>query len=287
MYQSSTKETIDYLIIGHITQDITPTGIVLGGTATYAALTAKAIGLRVGMITACPPELSLNELDGIAIQIIPSENITTFQNKYYRGQRTQYITNIATKLDAASVIPECWRSTPIVHIGPVAQEISPNLVQLFPHSFIGITPQGWLRGWDHLGKVYPSEWFESNFVLEKANAVVLSIEDVDRDEKRIDELLSSIRILVVTEGKAGARLFWNGDLRYFRPPEVQEIDPTGAGDIFATAFFIRLYQTHDPWEATRFATQLAASSVTRYGIEGIPTAKEVQHNLMEIVEDFS
>ena len=39
-------EPIDYLIIGHISQDITPSGIQLGGTAAYAALTARACGLR-------------------------------------------------------------------------------------------------------------------------------------------------------------------------------------------------------------------------------------------------
>ena len=56
----------------------------------------------------------------------------------------------------------------------------------------------------------------------------------------------------------GARLYWNGDVRRFRPPSVKEVDATGAGDIFAAAFFTRLYITRDPWEAARFATPLSA-----------------------------
>ena len=72
-------------------------------------------------------------------------------------------------------------------------------------------------------------------------------------------------------------------MRKFRAPTVKEVDPTGAGDVFAAAFFIRLYQTRDPWEAARFATQLASISVTRPGISGIPTPSEVKANLIEVL----
>ena len=60
------------------------------------------------------------------------------------------------------------------------------------------------------------------------------------------------------------------------------MDATGAGDIFATAFFIRLQETRDPWEAARFATQLSARSVTRAGLDGIPTRLEIEECLMEV-----
>jgi sugar/nucleoside kinase (ribokinase family) len=65
---------------------------------------------------------------------------------------------------------------------------------------------------------------------------------------------------------------------------MSEVDPTGAGDIFAAAFFARLYTTRDPWEAGRFATHLAAFSVTRHGLEGVPTREEIDLCLTEIVE---
>ena len=41
-------EPVDYLVIGHLSCDITPEGPRLGGTAAYAALTSHALGLRVG-----------------------------------------------------------------------------------------------------------------------------------------------------------------------------------------------------------------------------------------------
>jgi sugar/nucleoside kinase (ribokinase family) len=91
------------------------------------------------------------------------------------------------------------------------------------------------------------------------------------------------RVLCLTEDKAGAVLYWNGDRRRFRPPEINEIDATGAGDIFAAAFFTRLYTTRDPWEATRFATKLATRSIVRPGLEGIPTQEDIEECLLEIL----
>jgi sugar/nucleoside kinase (ribokinase family) len=275
-------QPIDYLVIGHITQDMTEQGPILGGTASYAALTAKALGLRVGIVTSMASDVKLELLDGIQIHSETSEFSSTFENTYTPEGRIQHIYHVASNLDY-SMVPDSWRDTPIIHLGPVAQEVEPNLVRSFPNSFVGLTPQGWLRTWDKKNKIHPCEWPESNFVLGNASAAVLSIEDVQGDESRIEEMASSVRILVVTEGASGCRLFWNGDLRRFSPPPKKEVDPVGAGDIFATAFFTRLHATHDPWEAARFATYLAANSVTRRGLEGVPTSQEVEQYTIEVI----
>ena len=119
-------------------------------------------------------------------------------------------------------------------------------------------------------------------MLEKAGAAVFSHEDIDGDEKRIEELAAHCQILAVTEKSQGARLYWHGDIRRFPTQSVTMVDPTGAGDVFAAAFFIRLYTTRDPWEAARFATQLAAFSVQRPGLEGIPTPEEIRDCMVEV-----
>jgi sugar/nucleoside kinase (ribokinase family) len=278
---------IDYLIIGHVTKDITPRGHLLGGTAAYAGLTALMMGLRVGLITSCNPEFALDDLDGISIKVLPSENTTSFYNIDNQGHRIQYIYKTASNLDTSSLIPDAWRYAPIVHFAPVAQEVAPSLLHYFSESFIGLTLQGWLRSWNEDGRIMPCEWYESDFALEKAKAAVLSLEDINGEEYRIDEFSSSIRIIAVTEGHKGARVYWNGDLRNIQAPEINFLDSTGAGDIFAAAFFIKLKNTNDPWESARFATQLATISTTRFGLQSIPTKDEIQHCQMEIVEGQS
>lgn len=273
---------IDYLIIGHLTKDLTPSGERLGGTVAYAALTARALGLRVGIVTSWGEELPLGLLSQVPMVNLPADTSTTFENFYTLGGRVQKIHTVAHNLDLF-LIPEPWLNAPIVHLAPVAKEVSPNMIRRFKSSFIGLTPQGWLREWDEEGNVHPGEWPEATYVLNQATAAVISLDDVGGDEQRIEEMAAACAVLAVTEQAHGVRLYWQGDVRHFAAPEVQEVDSTGAGDIFAAAFFSRLYSTRDPWEAARFATRLAAYSVTRAGLEGVPTFEEIQESLIQVL----
>lgn len=275
------QETVDYLVVGHLSHDLTPQGPRLGGTAAYAALTARALGLRVGIVTAWGGEIGLGSLDGIQVWNIPADHSTTFENVYTPQGRLQYLHHRAPDL-LPEHIPPAWREAPIVHLGPIAQEAKPLSLLEYPSSFLGLTPQGWFRDWDENGRVSPCAWAEAAEVLPRADAVVISVEDVGGDEEEIESMALSSRILAVTEGPCGARLYWHGDLRRFRAPNVEEVDATGAGDIFAAAFFCRLRVTRDPWEAARFATRLASFSVARPGLLGIPSQSEIQNSLMEV-----
>ncbi|MGZ6346206.1 MAG: PfkB family carbohydrate kinase [Anaerolineales bacterium] len=275
-------EPVDYLIIGNVSCDITPDGLRLGGTAAYAGLTSQALGLRVGVVTAWGGEISLDLLNGIKVQCIPAQHSTSFENIYSLEGRIQYIHHNAPDITSIN-IPEAWLHTPIVHIGPIAGEGKSLVNGNFRTSLIGLTPQGWLRKWDGTGRVSNGEWPEAREMLAKAGAAVLSIEDVGGDEDLIEAMADECRVLAVTEGPAGARLYWNSDLRRFRAPLLEEVDATGAGDIFAAAFFWRLYVTRDPWEAARFATHLASFSIKRKGLDGIPTQEEIRTSLMEVL----
>jgi len=275
-------EPVDYLIIGHITQDVTAAGLTLGGTASYAALTARAFGLRVGIVTACAPDLHPTELNGVMISRKPSACTSTFQNTYTPAGRIQHILHVAESLSIEDV-PPAWRASPIVHLGPLTNEIPAEMARAFPGSLVGVTPQGWMRAWDGDHIVSYRHWLEADQVLPFVQACVMSIEDVRGDEEAVSHFAGLAPILVVTEGAAGSRVYWNGDVRYFRPPLELELDPVGAGDVFSASFFIKLHQTHDPWEAARFATLVGANSVTRAGITGVPTPEEIRAYTTEIV----
>ncbi|MEJ5225003.1 MAG: PfkB family carbohydrate kinase [Anaerolineales bacterium] len=282
MPQLMSLEAVDYLVIGHITCDVIPGGLRLGGSAAYAALTARAMGLRVGVVTAWADEIPLTGFEGITVVSAPAQHATRFENIATSRGRAQVIHHVAPKIDFA-LVPEAWRRARIIHLAPVAQEVEPVLPPDFRPTLLGLTPQGWLRTWDAEGRVRPCAWPDAEKALRAAGAAVLSVEDVQHQEEIIEHMVLASRLLVVTEGAAGARLYWNHDLRRFRAPASTEVDPTGAGDIFAASFFVRLLATRDPWEAARFANQVAALSVTRPGLAGVPTPEEVQACLVEVI----
>jgi sugar/nucleoside kinase (ribokinase family) len=275
-------QPVDYLAIGHAALDLTTDGVRLGGTVSYSALTAKAMGLRVGIVTSAGSDAPLQALDGIQISNFPAEYSTTFENIKTENGRRQILHHRAAPISFEHV-PQVWRDAQIVHLAPIAQEVEMTMAGKFPSSFLGVTPQGWMRAWNEEGRVKTKVWENSEQVIALAGGVVMSVEDVDRDLERVEWMAHHTRLLCLTEGELGAVLYWNGDRRRFRAPVVKEADATGAGDIFAAAFFARLQKTRDPWEAARFATNLAAHSVTRAGLDGIPTREEIEQSLMEVL----
>ena len=65
-----------------------------------------------------------------------------------------------------------------MHLAPLAQEIDPGLLDTFPGSMMVITPQGWMRGWDEDGKIFPVQWEHAEAALARADVVIFSTDDV-------------------------------------------------------------------------------------------------------------
>lgn len=274
--------TVDFITIGHITKDITPGGAQLGGTVSYSALTAHALGLRAGIVTAWAEDIGGNAFPDIQIVNSSREVTTTFENIETSDGRIQYLFDTAKSLNYKDV-PEIWRSASIVHFGPVANEVDPEMVYKFKSSFIGMTPQGWFRLADSTGRVRVNPRQNDSVKYQNCGAVVISEEDLENDEPFLEDLVNTCPVVAVTEGERGVRLYWNGDVRRFNPPNVRTVDTTGAGDIFAASFFIRLYTTRDPWASARFATNLASFSTTRVGLASIPTQIEIKNSIVEVM----
>ena len=269
-------EQLDYLCIGHITRDLTPAGPSVGGTVTYSTRTAQALGMRVAAVTSAGPDTDLGAaLPGIPVAVRPAAATTTFENFYTPAGRRQVLHGVAAPLDLAAIPPE-WRAPRILHLGPVANEVDPGLIASCQSEVVGLTPQGWHRGRDAAGQVHCTDWPAAAEALPRATAVVVSREDIE-DDATWGIYRECARMLVITDGAAGCEVYYEGRRRRIAAPAVDEVDPTGVGDVFAAAFFVGLLENGgDPWGAASLATQIAAPTVARTGMAGIPTAREVE-----------
>lgn len=266
------------MVVGHVTRDLLPGGrCAVGGTASYAALTAAALGRAVGVLTSAAADADFSVFAGRAhVACHPSPATTTFENLYLDGARRQIVYSRAAMLHPG-LLPVTWEHVPLVHLGPVMGECDPTLATYFAASgsFVGITPQGWMRTCDAQGCVSPRSWTEAEQLLPLASAVIFSIEDVGRDWALAQSYAQQTRVLVVTRGQQGGTLFVDGEATPFRAVDVAEHDPTGAGDIFAAAFFIALASGMTPLSAAEFAACLAGHSVTRRGLDSVPIPRDV------------
>jgi sugar/nucleoside kinase (ribokinase family) len=169
-------------------------------------------------------------------------------------------------------LPADWCEAPLVLLAPVLQEVDPRLAAAFPDGAVGAELQGWVRSVDKEGAVTPVLWPSPDAVLGRLQSIFLSGHDVRGVEAQVTEWVQRVPLAVVTAGPAGAILYVNGD-RYEVPPRrTREVDPTGAGDVFAATFMIHHDRHDDPWEAAEAATCAASLSVEGVGWSTVPDA---------------
>lgn len=265
----------DYLIIGHITKDQLEKGYRLGGTAVYSGLLAHRMGLKVALYTSGASHLNLDILEGIEIIDQPGPGVTTFINQYTPAGRIQRLLDKAADLDP-SQIPEKWKKAKIIHLAPVAREVPLTAAEEFPAGFLGYSLQGWMRIWDEAGRISPTPLPKPGEPVRDQALGILSIEDLGGDRKEVERLRRQFPTLALTLGPKGVEIYSSGGRQVIPAPSTREIDPTGAGDIFAAALLILWKVSEIPIEeAARLANALAAASVKKPGIAGIPEKWEI------------
>lgn len=276
------KPPHDYLCIGHLTQDKIGDDWVLGGTAAFSALTAKEFGYKAKIISAGNYKHHEELLDEVELQLLSNKGATRFINKDTDNGRKQSLQERAPSMPAMQIASSLQEYDGILHLGPVADEVDQNIINLFPRAFIGLTPQGWMRQWDEKGFISHKKWLPDPDFCRRIEAIVFSMEDVINDEDLVIHYSKLFHIMAVTDGNNGARIFVNGNPAQIYAPDIKIVDSTGAGDIFAAVFFIGLFEGMEPIEAGQLAVFLASRSVTRKRFESIPTKKEIQTTIKSI-----
>ena len=233
--------------------------------------------MQAAVVTACAREdealLDVLHDEGVLVHAKASPATTTFQNSYdAAGKRTQILMAQAAPLTFEDVPPE-WGAAPIIHLGPIAQEIPADLSGRFPSALLCVTPQGWMRGWDAHGRVaHSASPIPVTLLSLSPNALlILSMEDLGYDANLAQQYAGLAPIVVITQGGGDALVYLNGQLNASIPArQAQSLDPTGAGDVFAASLMVRYGETRDILSAVRFAHTVAARAIGGEGTTSIP-----------------
>jgi 1D-myo-inositol 3-kinase len=271
------------LAVGHVTMDVAPEGERLGGAVVYAARTAARLGWRTAIATSAGEDFEeAPELDGIRCFVARGAATTRFRNRYgQEGRREQELLARAGPVDPG-VVEGSWRTPEVLLLAPVAAELPRGTAQAFRASLVGATGQGWLRSVGPDGRrVVPRDWGEPEQDLAGVSILFLSIEDVAGDVSRARARLDQVPLVVVTLGPRGVELHDREGARAIAAHPRPEVDPTGAGDVFAAAFLVRYHEMHDPVEAASFACCVASFAVEAIGSSGLPDRDQVERRRQE------
>jgi hypothetical protein len=257
----------NFLIVGHIVKDIVPGGWRPGGGAYYAAAQAARFGLEVVVVTSCSPDMEpKNLLPRVDWRIVPSETSTTFENSYADGKRSQRVLAQAQPISLAD-IPADWREAPMSLVTPVFEDVEDDLPAALntEHNLVGVGGQGWLRRLDgdvvKPKRVKTAPWITGDVLF-------VSDEDVEH-EHDVQAWRSRVPIVVLTRAHRGCTVWTRGSRHEIPAIRIDEVDPTGAGDVFAAAFLIRYREIREARASALFASAAAALAISGAGADRI------------------
>lgn len=265
------------LILGHITRDIFGSSSRLGGAAAFAARAAVLLGIDAKLVTVAPasaPELDeLRGLSGLELAVASSDRITTFGHEYVAQRRQLSLLECARPL-VLDDIPAAWRAPEVVYAGPVAGECDEALIDGLAGAYgIGCI-QGWLRDPVPGRRVRPRRLPERCRVPASLRAVSFSASDHPGAPDLMRELVRGGARVAVTRGRRGARVAWEQGDGWVPAEPARQIDPTGAGDVFALIFGLASWAGDEPLEAARRAALAAARVVEGPGLGTLARARQ-------------
>jgi len=266
---------VHFTIIGNITRDVVPGGYTLGGTSSYAGITAKRLGAEVTVVSRSRPEdVQHPLLKDIEIIQLPSRYTTTFHNVYHNNIRTQHLRAVAGPILATDV-PEHLYHSDIILLAPLTQEVDPTIAAR-AQGLVAATPQGWMRESDDKGRVLAVPWYSAGRILPHLDVIIFSDEDLLGDLSVLPTIIDTVPVVAITKAAEGSVLYVKGEHHRIPSRPAHEVDPTGAGDTFAAAFLVHYYQHRDPIQAAYFANVTASIGIESQGTDGIPTPAQVQ-----------
>ena len=263
------------LVCGHVTLDHLGGAIVPGGSAYYAARALAALGARPRVLTAAGADFPAGALAGIEAEVAPAAATTTFENAYAPdGSRGQRVLARAPPLDPAR-LPAAWRSADVLLLAPVLGELDAGaFADAVAARLVGLCVQGLVREVAPGGAVRHVPLALGAAALARVGAAVLGEDEARGEPGLVSRLAAAVPVVAFTRGARGCEVFVRGRATRVGIHPAREVDPTGAGDVFAAAFFLALAGGDDPVDAARLGAAAASIAVEGRGGEALPRTGE-------------
>lgn len=277
------ENRLHFLSIGHCCHDKIADQFVLGGTASYASMVAKQLKSRSSIITSVGEDFLYTKefkQSGIDLTLIPATKTTVFENIYLPEGRAQYIHHKAADITKDKLVADL-EDVDILLLCPIANEVNIDVVDLFPGALKGASIQGWLRAWGDDKKIISADMDWT--LLAALDIVIISEEDINYSKVRLDHIVDAVSHVVLTDGVNGATVFCNQHEVKLPAFPVVEVEATGAGDVFTTAYLHHFHQTRDVEESCIFAHCAASFIVEGIGIRNLPTIDKIMDRVEKYV----
>ncbi len=217
-------------------------------------------------------------LDGVRVRAFEGASLPRYANRYdASGNRSQALLCEGSPLEVAPFLMP-GETPDVVFITPAYHEFKRAPLP-FKGSIAGVSLQGPLRSTDADLRVihHPDAPGVARRFVRAGWIGFFSEEDTGDPEGLARHIVGLRGVAVLTRGYNGATLFdSDGSQHHWDAIAAEPVDPTGAGDCFASAFLFRLAETDDLASAMRFALAAGALAVEGEGLAGVPTRTAIE-----------
>ncbi len=264
------------LMVGHVTHDRYDADLVPGGCAFYGAQVLRQLGARVALVTRVGTDFGcVDAFEGLDVACERGGTTTLFTNEYPSGEkRVQRIEAQAPTVEP-TLLPPLWRTAELCHLAPVMGEVElADWVAAVDAGFVGIGVQGWIKHAGAEETVVQKRWQVDAAALHGVDGVCVGEEDLVDQGDLLDRLCAAVPVVAFTHGAAGCDVIVGGKTTRVGVHPATEVDPTGAGDAFAAAFFLGLARGNSPVDAARLGAATASIVIEARGGESLGRVHE-------------
>lgn len=263
------------VVVGHVTHDRYGDAIVPGGSAYYGVRTHLGLGADAQLVAAVGRDFACDAaLLDVPNVLARAGETTTFTNLYAPGrERVQLVDAIAPTV-VPTLCPSSYHGCDLLHLAPVIGEVevAPWIDAVAPR-MVAIGVQGWIKRASGR-EVVPRRWDVTDTELARIDAACLGEEDLHAQGDLLARMIAAVPIVALTHGRDGCELFVRGRASRIGVFSTTEVDPTGAGDVFAAALFLALARGIERIEAARHAAAAASIVVEARGADALARLAE-------------
>lgn len=267
-------------VVGSTTWDIVRGERVPGGTALYIARASESVGVRAHVLFAGGEDADLSALAPSTghIRHRLEARTLTLRHEFPTGVREQWLVTPGARTLTPADVPAAWPEPATLLLAPLLPEEIDVVafIDEYPTAEVALLAQGLQRAVLPDGRIAHRAQ-PSSVLLDAARpnvSVFLSAEEVALwPSGAVEHLAARAARAVVTQGPRGATVIDRHGRRDIPPAPATAIDPTGAGDVFATAFILAVRAGEE--FAGMLAAACAAAAVAVHGPGVLPSLTEM------------
>lgn len=274
---------LDILLAGHVTHDVCGDHYVLGGAVSYGSILASKLGHQTSIFTSYGSDFAYQEMLAsyhIDIKHVKSRWTTVFDNNQRDTDDVQLLISRAEDI----VVPVSYANQfDLIIFGPLTDEVIVPDIDAITAIKAGII-QGWLRVCPTPGPIAFKQPDIS--VLDGLDIIICTRAELAQLSDQIRSFLLNEKHTVITDGKSGASVYYDGTEYSLPALTTKALDTTGAGDIFGTTYCISFMEDKDILSSLAKANVAAGLSIQGVGISAIPDKAAIEEFFQLYKKDY-